>query len=746
MVQVSPGGKWIGWVARVGGVLNIWIAPLPTVSFNTDNHINGAIQLTNATDRDICFLFRFTYDDSQLLYIRETSHGSELYHLYAIDLTNTDNYPVESGRDTLASYPNMTCAVGFVGGLQLWLCPAAPNVVTLSTGKGSLLWDLSKLDLDTDELTLIQKNPGSSKIGLFKLAIRWCIHLFVRVIVTLISVATLGIIKLTYEHYFPPPSVPLQYFVNGMTGELVGRAECSVSFGISLTFSYLSPLLKCNGSGVWRKVGPSIPLESLNMQLVGSGGATGTMRLDVLEKDMLNGRSDRIAVHTCSVGDTTAYVEYPSGNIIACHSKADLDGFVTNPSSGRVDAVLATTAHTEIITLTSDGERFKEELIRVSVALGLDVENGNLGMITSRTRNDDKWIVCTQTDTEAGSYHLLCNPYTDSTPLFLFSSRPALLHYHLARSRAIDIPARDGELLPCFITLAEHTGIDSSMSYDGNITVKTPLAIFLHGGPSARDYAGYDPVVQLLVSRGISVLKVNYRGSTGYGMRYLKLGSGNLQGMHNDVEDARLWAIKTGIADEKRIAVIGASWGGYLALGAATRLCESIDSSEVAADIRDDSRHPYAAVVAIVPCVSVGAANTSKAFRGDPLVARYWREIYGSLLSNSKTEAMKMSPVYHLQRLVGTKLLLVHGEDDVRVPREHGDEVASRTREMQIPGAYVTYAGEGHHIKKEPNVLHLWHQVEKFLCNSLSLSESCSTVSPKCTEGNTATIHWCVGD
>jgi acetyl esterase/lipase len=737
----------VGGLARVGGVLNLWVAPLP---INVEGgKIVGATQLTSATDRDICFSFRFTYDDFRVLYIRETKHGSELYHLFSLDLSDTNMFPVESGQDLLASYPHMTCAVGFVGGLQLWLCPITPNVVTLSTGRGSLLWDLSTLNLDTGELTVIQQNPASSKLGLFVLAVKWCAHIATRILCSVLSMLTLGVLRLSSDDYFSPPAVPLQYFVNGMTGELVGRAECCVSFGIAMAFSCLSHSDKdTTEPGQWVRVGPSIPLEALNMQLVGSGGATGTMRLDILERG-------RVAVHTCCVGDTTAYVEYPSGNVIASHPKADIDGFITNPTSGLVDAILATTAHTEIIPLNSAGEKFKQEVMRVSLALGLAVDTGDVAMVTSRTLNDDIWVLCSRTDTEAGTYYLHYDPYTAKTPTFLLSSRPAISAYSLVASQAVDIPARDGEALPCYLTLPDPVGkrntrnsSSSSSSSRSEKKQKTPLAIFLHGGPSARDYAGYDPVVQLLVSRGIAVLKVNYRGSTGYGMRYLKLGSGNIQGMHNDVEDARLWAIETGVADENRIAIIGASWGGYLALGAATRLCESTPSTSRDVEERDadipKQHHPYAAVVAIVPCVSVGAANTSKAFRGDPLVARYWKDIYGPKVSGSRTEAMKMSPLYHLQHLSGTKLLLVHGEDDVRVPREHGDEVASQAYKMRITGAYVTYAHEGHHIKKEPNMMHMWHEVEKFLCRSLLLSESCSILDPKYSEGNTATMHWMI--
>ena len=84
--------------------------------------------------------------------------------------------------------------------------------------------------------------------------------------------------------------------------------------------------------------------------------------------------------------------------------------------------------------------------------------------------------------------------------------------------------------------------------------------------------------------------------------------------MHSDVEDARRWAVDSGLADPARVAVLGGSWGGYLALGAVT----AIATQPMAQQNTDDRR--YAAVVAVVPIAAVGAANDCKAFRGDPLV------------------------------------------------------------------------------------------------------------------------------
>jgi hypothetical protein len=337
-VKVSPRGNWLGWLARGdSGVLDLYIAPLPLQQAGDGAAINaipGARQLTAAADRDICFSFHFTKDDSRIVYLRETEHGSELYHLYALDLSpggSTVAPPVAAGRDLLAAHPKLTTAVGFVGGLQLWLPTSRPNIALLATGRGSLLWDLSQLDLETGDLLTLQRNPCATYIGIAKLAVALCWHLAAMAVSWLVKLCTAGLVDIRaplVDRFARAPASPLQYFVNG-TGDLIGCAECCVSTaGIALRFSRWS-------GGAWRPVPecPAIPFGELNMQLVGSGAATGTLRFDVVEGEAGEGS---VALHTCNTHDTTAYVQYPGGSTLAHDPRADIDGFVENPATGTI--------------------------------------------------------------------------------------------------------------------------------------------------------------------------------------------------------------------------------------------------------------------------------------------------------------------------------------------------------------------------------------------------------------------------
>jgi dienelactone hydrolase len=130
-----------------------------------------------------------------------------------------------------------------------------------------------------------------------------------------------------------------------------------------------------------------------------------------------------------------------------------------------------------------------------------------------------------------------------------------------SRTRAISIRARDGMNLSAYL-IRPRTGADRA----------GPFVIRVHGGPWYRYYKYFDKTDQFLASHGYSVLRLNFRGSTGLGMAYLEAGKGQIAtGIQNDIKDTVTWAINNGIADARQIAVMGASFGGYAALLAASQ-------------------------------------------------------------------------------------------------------------------------------------------------------------------------------
>jgi len=142
---------------------------------------------------------------------------------------------------------------------------------------------------------------------------------------------------------------------------------------------------------------------------------------------------------------------------------------------------------------------------------------------------------------------------------FLFSDKPKLEGLALAKMLPVTITSRDGLSLVSYLTLPAGSDADG----DGKPDHALPMVLYVHGGPWARDEWGYDPDHQWLANRGYAVLSVNYRGSTGFGKKFSNAANLEWAGkMHDDLVDAVAWAIKSGIADEKKVAIYGGSYGG----------------------------------------------------------------------------------------------------------------------------------------------------------------------------------------
>jgi dipeptidyl aminopeptidase/acylaminoacyl peptidase len=143
----------------------------------------------------------------------------------------------------------------------------------------------------------------------------------------------------------------------------------------------------------------------------------------------------------------------------------------------------------------------------------------------------------------------------------LFSSMPRLQRSPMTPAEPIALTARDGTPLEGYLTKA--TGVEGL----------APLIVLVHGGPHGiRDNPVFNPEVKLLASRGYSVLQVNFRGSGGYGMSFLKAGYRNWgKAMIDDIVDATEYVVAQGLVDPQRMCVMGASYGGYGAMMAIAR-------------------------------------------------------------------------------------------------------------------------------------------------------------------------------
>jgi len=225
---------------------------------------------------------------------------------------------------------------------------------------------------------------------------------------------------------------------------------------------------------------------------------------------------------------------------------------------------------------------------------------------------------------------------------------------------------------------------------------RLPVVINPHGGPWARDDWGFSPEVQLLANRGYAVLQMNFRGSTGYGRKFWEASFKQWGGtMQDDITDGVQWLIKEGIADPKRIAIYGGSYGGYATLAGITKTPEL-----------------YAAAVDYV-----GVSNMFT-FMGS--LPSYWEpfrkmlyEMAGDPVADKKMlEAV--SPVYNVDK-IKTPLLVVQGANDPRVKQAESEQIVAALRKRGVSVEYLLKDNEGHGFRNEENRFEFYETMIKFL-------------------------------
>ncbi|MDQ3232438.1 MAG: S9 family peptidase, partial [Pseudobdellovibrionaceae bacterium] len=281
---------------------------------------------------------------------------------------------------------------------------------------------------------------------------------------------------------------------------------------------------------------------------------------------------------------------------------------------------------------------------------------------------------------------------------FLFSNRPALEKLQLPELRPIIIPAQDGLKLVSYLTVP----LSADSDRDGRPSQPLPLVLLVHGGPWARDSWGYNGQHQWLANRGYAVLSVNFRGSTGFGKKFVNAGNFEWAGkMHQDLLDAVDWAVQEKIADPQKVAIFGGSYGGYATL---VGLTFTPDRFACGVDI-------------------VGPSNLNTLLESLP---PYWQpmiEQFTKRVGNPKTEEGRKlladrSPL-HRAGAIKKPLLIGQGANDPRVKQAEADQIVKAMQEKKIPVTYALYPDEGHGFAKPQNRLSFNAIAESFLSSCL---------------------------
>lgn len=303
-------------------------------------------------------------------------------------------------------------------------------------------------------------------------------------------------------------------------------------------------------------------------------------------------------------------------------------------------------------------------------------------LIPSQDVSGNKWVVCYFMDNGPASFYLYDRSVHQAR--LLFRDHPQLEQYKFSEMRPMTIPARDGFKLVSYLTVPP-----------GKEAKALPLVLSVHGGPWARDEWGFDPVGQLLANRGYAVLQVNYRASI-INVPYMNAANGKIGTLtDDDLTDAVQWAVKEGIADPKRIAIMGGSFGGYSVL-------------------RGLTLHPelYACGVDVVGPADLATLMNSIPDYWKPVKKRWLRRIGDVTTDQALNE--KLSPLYHAAD-IRAPLLIGHGQFDPRVKLSQSEKIVETIRKNGGKVTFVVYSDEGHGFVRPENNLDFDGRTEEFL-------------------------------
>jgi dipeptidyl aminopeptidase/acylaminoacyl peptidase len=414
----------------------------------------------------------------------------------------------------------------------------------------------------------------------------------------------------------------------------------------------------------WRKLLSWSPEDALSSGPVGLSGDDKRMFL----RDSREANAARLVELHLSTERIDVLAEDP---------QYDVADVLIHPDTREPQAVAFMRARTEWTVL--------DENVREDFAAVQEHCPGDFAIV-SRDRADENWLVGFNVDAGPVSYYAYNRNTRDGT--HLFDDRPDLSGYTLSSMRAISFTARDGLEIHGYLTLPPG---DSE---------NLPMVMNVHGGPWARDTWGYDPEAQWLANRGYACLQVNFRGSIGYGKKFLNAGNKEWGGrMHDDLVDAVHWAVERGIADSEKVAIYGGSYGGYAALvGAAF----TPDLFRCAVDV-------------------VGPSNLITLIRTIP---PYWSTLLSTFherVGNPDTEEeflKSRSPLFYVHR-IKIPLLIAQGANDPRVKQSEAEQIVTALREKGIDYEYLLFADEGHGFARPENRLKFYAAAERFLAEHL---------------------------
>ena len=378
--------------------------------------------------------------------------------------------------------------------------------------------------------------------------------------------------------------------------------------------------------------------------------------------------------------DKTAIYEFniekaSEGNLIYEHEEVDVSSLTFSKKRKVLTGVSYTVAKTKRVF-------FDDWRQNIQDMLELKLPGYEVG-ITSLSDDETRAIVVTYSDKSRGTYYIYDVDDEKLTELGKIS--PWLNEDQMADMQPIKYTSRDGLTIHGYLTIPK-----------GSSGKNLPVVVNPHGGPWARDSWGYNSQVQFLANRGFAVFQMNFRGSTGYGRKFWEISFKEWgKSMQDDITDGVKWLIEQGIADPDRIAIYGASYGGYATLAGLT----------FTPDL-------YACGVDYV-----GVSNIFTLLETLPPYWELGRQMMYEMIGNPETEKEILeaaSPIFHVDS-IRVPLFVAQGANDPRVKQAESDQIveALRARGVEVP--YMLKEDEGHGFYNEENQFDFYREMEQFL-------------------------------
>ena len=588
--QISPDGRWLGFVAPRDGVLNVWVAPASAP--------DEARPITNDRLRGIRG-FSFAYDGKHVLYAQDEG-GDENFQVFAANLETAESRALtkKGARADIAG-----------------LSPKHPGEVLVSVNdRNPSYFDLVRVPLAGGEGTRLVEN---------------------------------------------------ERFTGFTTDE-----DFALRFAETQTEDGGAQWFKREGDA-WVEWSTVPQEDSLTTRIAGFDAAGTTLFLvDSRGRDT----GALFAIDTAS-GERRLVSEDP---------RADVDTVLTHPQTGAVQAVSV--------------NFLKEEWTVIDPAIQPDVDallkaaDGGEFIVTSRTRDDSRWVVTLLRSNR--SVEVVLYDRSTRTVAPWFDTRPELPDDLLQRMHGVEITSRDGLVLPSYYTLPAGSDPDG----DGKPNAPVPMVLLVHGGPWARDFYGANGTHQWFANRGYATLSVNFRGSTGFGKAFVN--AGDLQWgrkMHDDLIDGVRWAVAQGIAKPDKVAIMGGSYGGYATLAGLTM-----------------TPTEFACGVSIVgPSNLVTLLKTIPPYWG-PIRRQFTTRVGDDTTEEGLALLKERSPLTYVDA-IERPLLIGQGANDPRVVQAESDQIVQAMQAKDIPVTYVLYPDEGHGFVRPQNRLSFNAVAETFL-------------------------------